>query len=188
MLQYSEPLSEWVLQVINETLSSAPDMASAEAFMHFLAWLAAQFAHTVKHPSRACSSHQQPSQQAASATCASVHLSADFFFFATLLQPLLSHMQAETSSSLLHSSTTSAITSAGPSESSIPATGTTQAAAAAATQPKKKKGQKTGKGRTQTVQESHGRSVEWAVAAGGAALLVQPTLLDKAHDMSLTIS
>ena len=155
------------LQVIDETLSSAPDMASAEAFMHFLAWLAAQFAHTVKHPSRASSSQQQPSQQAAAATCASVPLSADFFFFATLLQPLLSHMQAETpSSSLLHGSTTSVITSAAVTESSIPATGTT---------PKKRKGQKAGKGKMQTMQESHGRPVEWAVAAEGAASLVQLT-------------
>ena len=186
-MQYSDPLLNWILQVINETLSSAADMVSAEAFMHFLAWLAAQFVHTVKHPSRASSSQQQPSQQAAAATCASVPLSADFFFFATLLQPLLSHMQAETpSASLLHSSMTSAITSTAVNEGSIPATATTQAAAAAASQPKKRKGQKAGKGRMQAVQETHGRPVEWAVAAEGAASLVQPTHLDTAHDMSLS--
>lgn len=175
----------WILQVVTETLSSAPDVGSAKAFMHFLAWLAAQFAHTVKHPRHASSSQQQPSQQAAAASRASVPLSADFFFFATLLQPLLSHMQAETpSSSLLHSSTTSASTSAAVNGSSIPTTGTTQASAAAASQPKKRKGQKAGKGRMQTVQESHGRPVEWAVAAEGAASLVQPIRADTAYDMS----
>lgn len=178
-MQYSELLSKWILQVISETLSSASDIASAEAFMHFLAWLAAQFAQIVKHPSRASASPQQPSQQSAAATCACVPLSADFFFFATLLQPLLSHMQAETlSASLLHSSTTSVITSAAVTESSIPATETTPAAAAAAQQ-KKRKGQKAGKG----MQESHGRPVEWAVAAAGAASLVQPIYLDTAHTM-----
>lgn len=146
-------------------------MVSAEAFMHFLSWLATQFAHTVKHPSRSCSSQQQPSQRAATATNVPAPLSADFYFFATMLQPILSHMQADAShsASLLHSSTASGMTGFAGTHS---ATGIAQAAAAAASQPKKRKGQQPGKGRAQTMPESHGLPVEWAVAAKGAALLV----------------
>ena len=164
-----------MLQVVDDTLTSAPDAVSSEAFMHFLAWLAAQFAHTVKHASRASSSPHQPSQQAAAASSASVPLSADFFFFATLLQPLLNHMQdtAPSSSPPLHSGAAAA--SGTTAVGGIPATMTAQAVAAAeASHPKKRKGQKAGKGSIQTMQESHGLPVEWAVAAQGAASLVHP--------------
>lgn len=147
-------------------------MVSAEAFMHFLSWLATQFALTLKHPTRSSSSQQQPSQRAATAANVSAPLSADFYFFATLLQPLLSHMQAEAShsSSFLLGNTASSMTDFAGTHS---ATGIAQAAAAAASQPKKRKGQQAGKGRAQTMPESHGLTVEWAVAAEGAALLVQ---------------
>lgn len=153
--------------------------------MQFLSWLAAQFAHTVKLPSRSSSSQQQPSQQAATAINVSVPLSADFYFFATLLQPLLSHMQAEASrsSSLLHSSTAPGMTGFAGTNS---ATGIAQAAAAAVSQPKKRKGQQAAKGRAQTMQESHGLAVAWAVAAEGAALLVQSRHGTLAQELSLS--
>lgn len=158
--------------------------------MHFLSWLATQFAHTVKHPSRSSSPQQQPSQRAATASTVAVSapLSADFYFFATLLQPLLSHMQADAPhcSSLLPSSTASGMTNFAGTNST---TGIAQAAAAAAFQPKqKKKGQQAGKGRAQTLPESHGLPVEWAVAAKGAALMVQANHGKLAQESSLSSS
>lgn len=143
--------------------------------MHFLAWLAAEFAHTVKHASRTSPSlQQQLSQQAATSLGASVPLSADFYFFATLLQPLLQHMQTGTPSPFPPYSTTAAVvaintTVVGEGPAALPK----QAAAVAASATKQRKGQK---GRAQGVQESHGLPADWAVAAQGAASLV-PVLL-----------
>lgn len=159
--------SHWIVQVLKETLSSAPDRASASAFMHFLAWLAAQLAHTLKHAGRASpSSQQQPSQQAAmTISGASVPLSADFYFFATLLQLLLDHMQTETPPSSI---TASDAATMGDTPAILPKQAAAAAAAAAATVPGPK-------GSFKGLQESHGLPVEWAVAAQGAALLVQPS-------------
>lgn len=141
--------------------------------MHFLSWLAAQFQHTVKLIGRSSASSLQHPFQAA-ATGASVPLSADFFFFATLLQPLLAHMQTagQTSSSKLTSHAAGSMEDG--TADSVPAAVTTVAAAGAASQAKRKKGQKAGKAREQPLQEeSHALPVEWAVPAQGSALLVQ---------------
>ena len=85
------------MQVVKGVLTDALDAAAPAAFMHFMSWLASHFAHLVK-PTRQASLgqrsqvHQQQLQSSLSATAA-VPLSADFYFFATLLQPLLSHLQ-----------------------------------------------------------------------------------------------
>lgn len=84
------------MQVVKEVLTDTSDAAAPAAFMHFMSWLASQFAHVVKPTSQASlreqsQVHQQQQQSSLSGTA--VPLSADFYFFATLLQPLLSHLQ-----------------------------------------------------------------------------------------------
>ena len=164
-----------MLQVIDGVLASASDMAAA-AFMHFLSWLAAQFSSTVKPISRSSASSQQQSSQTA-AIGAYVPLSADFYFFATLLQPLLAHMQkpGQDSSSLPISHANGSMEDA--TAGSRPVAVTTVAAAGAASQPKRRRGQRLGKVIEQPLQgESHVMPVEWAVTAQGAASMVQSSM------------
>lgn len=153
--------------------------------MHFLAWLAAQLAHKLKRTGRASpSSQQQPSQQAATTTSgASVPVSADFLFFATLLQLLLDHLQTDTPPSSITASDAATVKGtpailpkqAAAAGAAVAAAG----AAAAATAVKQRKGPK---GRFQGLQESDGLPVEWAVAAQGAALLVKLSFCQGFHN------
>ena len=88
--------------MVAEVVSDAPDTTAASAFMHFIAWVAAQFAQHVKRSKRIANStphsHEQ-AQHSGTAHAASQLLSADFHLAALLLQPLLRHVQAIDTSS-----------------------------------------------------------------------------------------
>ena len=141
--------------------------------MQFLPWLGAQFARTVKHANRSSSSSYTQTAPLPE-TSTPVSLSADFFFFANLLQPLLSHMQdVDHASSCLSSKEEAASAGTAPAAAS-PASTAAEATAETASQPGRKKRKKKNEmaKEKQTLQQSHGSPVEWAVAAEGAALLV----------------
>ncbi len=153
------------MQVVKEVLTDVSDAAAPAAFMHFMSWLASQFAHLVK-PTRQASVgeqsqvHQQQLQSSLSATAA-VPLSADFYFFATLLQPLLLHLQnldADPNS-------TGAVVDLQMQETSVHAEAGGSHTAAL-------KSRKQVKGNKKEVKKTNAVPVAWHIAAEGAALLV----------------
>lgn len=153
------------MQVVKEVLTDTSDAAAPAAFMQLMSWLAPQFAHLVK-PTRQASlgeqsqKHQQQQQSSMSATAA-VPLSADFYFFATLLQPLLSHLQ--------HLDAVSNGNGAGV-EVQMEETGAHVEASGSHTAASKSR--KQGKGNKKEVKKTNGAPVAWHIAAEGAALLV----------------
>ena len=162
------------MQVVNEVLTDASDAAPPAAFMHFMSWLASQFAHLVK-PTRQASVgeqsqiHQQQQQSSLSAIAA-VPPSADFYFFATLLQPLLSHLQHLDA----HSNSTGALVDLEMEETSAHAeTGGSHTAAS--------KSNKQVQGNKKEVKKTNGVPVAWHIAAEGAALLVWDKLISSVH-------
>ena len=157
------------MQVVKEVLTDASAAAPA-AFMQFMSWLASQFAHLVK-PTRQASLgeqnlvHQQQQQSFLSATAA-VPLSADFYFFATLLQPLLSHLQNLDADS----NSTGAVVDLQIEETGahVEASGSHTAAS---------KNRKQVKGNKKEVKKTNGVPVAWHIAAEGAALLVRDKIV-----------
>lgn len=153
------------MQVVKEVLTDASDAAPPAAFMQLMSWLASQFAHLVK-PTRQASLgegsqvHQQQLQFSLTATAA-VPLSADFYFFATLLQPLLSHLQ--------HLDANSSSIGAGV-DIQMEGTGVHLEASGSSTAASKSR--KQGKGSKKEVKKTDGVPVAWHIAAEGAALLV----------------
>ncbi len=147
-------------------VDECPGSSAASAFMHFLSWLAANFAQAVKHSSRTSptdTSHahqqQQSSQQANVPFNAPVPLSADFYFFGTLLQPLLLHMQAVGAS-------------AGCANPAL-LTEAQQVAAPAASEKVVSNSKKQTRGNKQALKQAKVSPVVWHIAAEGTALLVQ---------------
>jgi hypothetical protein len=153
------------MQVVKNVLTDASDAAAPAAFMHFMSWLASQFAHVVKSTRQASLQetsqvHQQQQQSSLSATAA-VPLSADFYFFATLLQPLLSHLQ--------HLDANLTSNGAGV-DLQMEGTGVHMEAGGSQTAASKRRKQV--EGNKKEVKKTNGVPVAWHIAAEGAALLV----------------
>ena len=164
------------MQVVKEVLTDASDAAAPAAFMHFISWLASQFAHLVK-PIRQASHgersqvHQQQQQSSLSAIAA-VPLSADFYFFATLLQPLLSHLQSLDANP--NSNGAGVHLQMEGTGAHVEANGSHSAAS---------KSTKQMKGKKQEVKKTNGVPIAWHIAAEGAALLVWDNLSSSVHNM-----
>ena len=160
-----------MMQVIKDVLANASDNSAAAAFMHLISWVATQFAIIVKHTGRAAitdPAHQQQQlpQQAVASSTNLTPLSADFHFFATLLQPLLSHMQ------LLDASVPPDVTWPGQHADDVNEDAPENAAGHAASQAALPKQGKGAKGRKQVPLQAKGVPLDWSTAAKGAALLV----------------
>ncbi len=153
------------MQVVKEVLTDASDAAAPAAFMHFMSWLASQFAHVVKPTSQASLGersqvHQQQLQSSLSASAA-VPLSADFYFFATLLQPLLSHLQH-----------LDAYANNNGVEDDLQMEGTGVHVEAGGSHTAASQSRKQVKGNKKEVKKTNGVPVAWHIAAEGAGLLV----------------
>ena len=127
--------------------------------------MVSQFACTVKQMRRtsnedASSTHHPQQHHPNPPSAAPVPLSADFYFAAILLQPMLSHMQSLDA----HASDNEV----GRQVQGTALTG--QAAGAQKGMPKSRKGAKAHK---QAAKETKGEPLPWEVAAKGAALLVR---------------
>ncbi|KAL0022263.1 hypothetical protein WJX77_011953 [Trebouxia sp. C0004] len=154
-----------LLQVVKNVLTDTSDAAAPAAFMHFMSWLASQFAHLVKSTCQASLGepsqvHQQELQSSLSATAA-VPLSADFYFFATLLQPLLSHLQ-----------NLDAYKNSTGAGADLQMEGTGLHTGAGGSHTAASKSGKQFKGNKKEVKKTNGVPVAWHIAAEGAALLM----------------
>ena len=165
------------VQVIKEVLTDPSDTAAAATFMHLVSWLVSQFACTVKQIGQTsiedASSTQHPQQHHPYLpSTAPVPLSADFYFAAILLQPLLAHMQGLDA----HASDNEV-------GSQVEATAVlVHTAGAQKVMPKSRKGAKPNK---QAAKETKGEPLPWEVAAKGAAVLVWLFTLESLANESL---
>ena len=130
--------------------------------MPFISWLASRFARIIKHTSP--KTHMTGTQKQSIAQPAPVapvaSLSADFHFAATLLGPLLLHLQRMDASP--HTKVV------------VPLTEGTASAGQAASKKAGTRARKGSKVSRQSVNEAHAQPLAWHMAAKGAALLVRP--------------